>query len=197
VTETSDFNPPVLVAVDFSEDSMAALKWACRYAETTGAGLIILHVIHDLASNPGFYHPKKTAHLEPMQDVAESMMEEFLLRLRAEHPELNMPDKSDVQYVPGLPPTRIVEVSGLLQAGLIAMGSRGLTSMPHRLLGATAERVAELSKIPVVIIKSDSHGVLDKKELKRQEKRQKKDRKRLKDLLGIAPKESEKTDTNE
>lgn len=197
MSETSNSNSPLLVAVDFSEDSMAALEWACRLAETTGAPLVILHVVHDLASNPGFYHPVKTAGLQPMQEVAESMMDEFLLRLRSEHPELQILDKADLQFVPGLPPTRIIEVSSLLQASLIAIGSRGVTCLPHRLLGATAERVAELSKVPVVIIKSDSHGVLNKKELKRKDKHLKKDRKRLKHLLGIAPKVRGDTDTDE
>ena len=72
-----------------------------------------------------------------------------------------------------------------------------MTCLPHRLLGATAERVAELSNIPVVIIKSDNHGILNKKELKRKDKRLRKDRKRLKHLLGIAPKEGENTDSDE
>ena len=197
MSETSNFNSPLVVAVDFSEDSMAALKWACRLAETTSAPLVVLHVVHDLASNPGFYHPVKTAGLQPIQDVAESMMDEFLLRLRSENPELQILDKADLQFVPGLPPTRIVEVSHLLKASLIAIGSRGITSLPHRLLGATAEKVAELSKIPVVIIKSDSHGVLNKKELKRQEKHLKKDRKRLKDMLGVVSKVRGKVDTDE
>lgn len=197
MSETSNFNSPLVVAVDFSEDSMAALKWACRLAETTSAPLVILHVVHDLASNPGFYHPVKTAGLQPIQDVAESMMDEFLLRLRSDHPEIQVLDKADLQFVPGLPPTRIVEVSHLLKASLIAIGSRGMTSLPHRLLGATAEKVAELAKIPVVIIKSDSHGVFNKKELKRQEKHLKKDRKRLKDMLGVVNKVRGKVDIDE
>jgi universal stress protein A len=197
MTDTADMRSPLLVAVDFSEDSKAALEWACRFSERTGDPLVILHVVHDMASHPGFYHPHKTEGLQPMQDVAESMMDEFLVRIRTEHPELQILDKADLQFVPGLPPTRIVEVSGLLQAGLIAIGSRGMTSLPHRLLGATAERVAELSKIPVVIVKSKNHGVLDKKELNRQEKKLKKDSRRLKDLLGIAPKVSGKTAADE
>lgn len=197
MSETSNSNSPILVAVDFSEDSKAALKWACWLAEITGDPLVILHVVHDMASNPGFYHPEKTDGLQPMQEVAESMMDEFLLHLRSESPELQILDKADLQFVPGLPPTRIVEVSSLLQAKLIAIGSRGLTSLPHRLLGATAERVAELSKIPVVVIKSDNHGVLNKKELKRKDKHLKKDRKRLKHLLGIGSKETGNTDSDE
>jgi nucleotide-binding universal stress UspA family protein len=197
MTDTPNPTSPILVAVDFSEDSKAALEWACRQSQCTNAPLVILHVVHDMAAHPGFYHPKKTAGLQPMQEVAESMMDEFLDQLRTEQPDLVNLDYADPQFVPGLPPTRIVEVSGLLKASLIAMGSRGMTSLNHRLLGATAERVAELSKIPVVIVKSEDHGVLSKKERKRKEKRMKKDRKQLKNLLGIEAETPEKDENNE
>ena len=179
---------PILVPIDFSEDSKAALAWACKFADCTGAPLVLLHVIHDLASHPGFYHPKGSDHLEPMEDVAESMMEEFLAAFRAEHPDLRAPDTTSLKLVTGLPPSRIVEVAGLLKASLIALGSRGLTGMPHRLLGATAERVAELATIPVVLVKSETHGDLGKKERKRLEKTRKKERKKLKDILGLVKK---------
>lgn len=179
---------PILAAIDFSEDSKAALIWACNFAECSDAPLTVLHVVHDLASHPGFYHPEKTVRLEPMQDVAESMMEAFLAKLRSEHPGLKPLQTLNLQFVPGLPPSRIVEVAGLLKAGLIVIGSRGTTGLPHKLLGAVAERVAELAVVPVVIVKSETHGALDKKDQKRAEKRQKKDRRKLKDLLGIKKK---------
>jgi nucleotide-binding universal stress UspA family protein len=178
----------VLVAIDFSEDSKAALLWACNFAECSSAPLILLHVVHDLASNPGFYHPEKSDHLESMQDVAESMMAEFLARLKIEHPELCSIDEADLRFVPGLPPTRIVEVAGLLNSRLIVIGGRGLTSPPDKRLGSVVQRVVDLSMIPVVVIKSETHGVLKKKDKKRLEKRQKKDWKKLKELLGISNK---------
>jgi universal stress protein A len=120
----------VLVAIDFSEDSKAALLWACNFAECNSTPLILLHVVHDLASNPGFYHPEKSDHLESMQDVAESMMAEFLARLKTEHPELCSIGEADLRFVPGLPPTRIVEVASLLNSRLIVIGGRGLTRPP-------------------------------------------------------------------
>jgi len=178
----------VLVAIDFSEDSKAALLWACEFAECNSVPLILLHVVHDLASNPGFYHPKKSDHLESMQDVAESMMAQFLAQLKTDHPELCSIDEADLRFIPGLPPTRIIEVAGLLQSRMIVIGSRGLTGPSHKQLGSVAHRVVELSAIPVVVIKSETHGVLKKKERKRLEKRKKKDRKKLKDLLGISHK---------
>lgn len=183
---------PILVATDFSEDSRSALLWACDYAEGIGAQLVILHVVHDLAAHPGFYASRETEHLEPMQDVAETMMDEFLAPLRTGIPEIKALANAELKFVPGLPPSRIVEVAGLLSAGLIAIGSRGLTCLPHKLLGATSERVAELSTIPVVIVKSQQNRTLGKKEIRQKEKRLKKDRKRLKKLLGVASQEDTK-----
>jgi nucleotide-binding universal stress UspA family protein len=187
---------PILVATDFSEDSKAALLWACAFAGCTGAPLILLHVVHDLASKPGFYHPDKTSFMEPMQDVAESMMEEFLTRVRSEHPELAILSTVAVQFVPGLPPSRIVEVSGLLKASLIAMGCCGMTSHSHKRLGAVAERVAEKSVIPVVLLKSLDPNMPGKKALKKKEKRLKKDRRKLKEILGIKNKTKTEGDVN-
>jgi nucleotide-binding universal stress UspA family protein len=188
MTDKTGTTSPILAAIDFSEDSKAALVWACKYAECIGAPLVLLHVVHDLAAHPGFYQQKKTGHMQPMQEVAESMMDEFLATFRAEHPGLRSVDTANLQFVPGLPPSRIIEVAGLLKARLIAIGSRGITCMPHKLLGSDAERVVELAVIPVVVVKSEAHGTLGKKEQKRRDKKQKKDRKKLKDLLGIGQK---------
>ena len=185
---TSAVNP-ILVAIDFSEDSRAALVWACKFAEYTDAPLVVLHVVHDLASQPGFYLTKKTDPLQTMQDVAETMMNDFLSQLKAEYPEPGPLHTAAVRLVPGLPPTRIIEVAGLLKADLISIGGRGVDCPPNSKLGSVAERVVELSRIPVVVVKSEKHGVLSKKQLKRLEKRQKKDRKRLKGLLGLTAKD--------
>ncbi len=54
----------------------------------------------------------------------------------------------------GLPATRILEVAHALGAQLIVMGSRGRTGLSHLLLGSKAQRVVQLSRIPVTIVKS-------------------------------------------
>ena len=181
-----DKDQPVLVATDFSEDSKAALIWACKFAGCNHAPLILLHVVHDPVSSPGFYRKTKEDQMLPMQTVAESMMAEFLDDLESEQPGLLDRSRLDLRLVPGLPPSRIVEVAALLAAGLVVVGSRGITGLPHTLLGSTAERVVELSPVPVVVVKSGKHAKSDKKNLKRKKKRQKKDRRKLKKLLGLA-----------
>ncbi len=54
----------------------------------------------------------------------------------------------------GLPITRILEVAEEIGAQLIVMGSHGRTGLPHLLLGSKAEKVAQLSPIPVTIVKN-------------------------------------------
>jgi nucleotide-binding universal stress UspA family protein len=184
----------LLVAVDFSEDAREAVLWACRYAVSTGANLIPLHVVHDPASSPGFYRTAEKSLLKPMQSVAETMMEEFLDEIVADVPEFSFLQTLEPHFVPGLPPTRIVEAAELLQADLIVVGSRGRTGLPHRLVGSTSERVVELASMPVVVVKSDQYGKLGKKDLKLREKILKKERRKLKDLLGLSRKQTDRGD---
>jgi nucleotide-binding universal stress UspA family protein len=164
MTETSNASPrgktrkgqPVLVAIDFSEDSRAALLWAGKYAGSIDAPLVLLHVVHDPASYPGFYRQEQKEELLPMQQVAEEMMVEFLVETKQEYPGLDWLDLARTELVTGMPPGRIVEMAGLLEAGTIVIGNRGLTGLPHMLLGSVAERVVELASIPVVVVKAGS-----------------------------------------
>ncbi len=145
---------PVLCAVDFSPDSRAALRWACRQAELTGAPLTVLHVVHDPAASPGFYRYPDAQWLQPMTEVAEEMMADFLAEARRDDPDSVPLRDAETRLVPGLPPGRIVEVAEAIGAGLIVVGSRGRTGLPHILLGSVAERVAQTSEVPVVVVKT-------------------------------------------
>lgn len=158
----SDKGRPVLVAIDFSKDSKAALVWACQYCGCMDAPLVVLHVVHDPASTPGFYRTEDENHLLPMQAVAESMMVDFLDQVKSENPALtDLLDAVETRCVSGLPPTRIVEVAQLLNSSMIVIGCRGNTGLDHMLLGSVAERVVELAPCPVVVVKPDSPHSID------------------------------------
>jgi len=165
--------------------------WACRHSVSTGAELIPLHVVHDPASAPGFYRTSQELQYEPMQAVAEEMMANFLAGIATEAKELAGVTALETHTVPGLPPTRIIEVAEMLEVDLIVIGNRGRTGLPHRLVGSTSERVVELSPVPVVVVKSKHYGKMDKKALKRQKKKLKKERRKLKDILGLNKKDQE------
>ena len=166
---------PILVAIDFSDDSRAALLWACEFADCVDTRLILLHVVHDPASSPGFYRSQSPGEVQPMQDVAETFMNDFLQDMQQKYPDLAALQRAVTRLVSGLPPGRIVEAAGLLNAKLIVIGSRGMTGLDHMLLGSVAERVVELAPGPVVVVKSESGRKKKKKNRKR-----KKDKKKMK-----------------
>ena len=71
---------PILVGIDFSPFSEAALLWATEAARRLGAPVEVLHVVHDPGSAPGYYsHIKKhRKHLTCQEEAAEDMMQDFL-----------------------------------------------------------------------------------------------------------------------
>ncbi len=151
---THDASGPILAAVDFSADSERALAWAARQAELEGAELVVLHVVHDPAASPGFYRKPDESWLRPMIDAANDMMENFLAVVRSDHAELPGLASAEIRFVAGLPAGRIIEISEEAGARLIVVGSRGRTGLQAILLGSVAERVAQISTVPVVVVKA-------------------------------------------
>ena len=145
---------PILVAIDFTADSEVALLGACRYGACVGSQVIGLHVVHDPSDAPGYYNKADDDLLRPREDVAADMMEECLERVRLAHPEIAALKDLKTALVKGIPATRILETAEKRGAGMIVMGSRGRTGLPHLLLGSKAERVVQLASIPVTIVKA-------------------------------------------
>lgn len=145
---------PILVPVDFSACSEAALLLASDLAAGLGTRLVILHVVHDPLNMPGYYARlanKKT--LTRMEDVAGEMLDEFLAGVTKRHPEREALHKPELLLVKGIPVTRILQVAQKEKASLLVMGSKGLTGLRHLLLGSVAEQVVGLAKLPVTIVK--------------------------------------------
>lgn len=146
----------LLVPVDFTPFSEEALFFASELAEKLEAQLLVLHVIHDPLEAPGFYAQKgkKRKFLRSMEEAAEEMMDEFLIKIRKLHPD-NTPIKKAIPIlVVGIPVTRIVEIAEKKQAKMIIIGSHGRTGLSNLLLGSKAEQVVRLSPVPVTVVKS-------------------------------------------
>jgi nucleotide-binding universal stress UspA family protein len=145
----------LLVAVDFTPFSEKALVFASELAEKLEAQLLVLHVIHDPAEAPGFYAQKgkKKKFLQSMEEAAEVMMDKFLKKMRKAYPG-QMPIKDAIPLlVVGTPVTRILEIAKKKKVGMIIIGSHGRTGLSHLLVGSKAERVVQLSPIPVTVVK--------------------------------------------
>jgi nucleotide-binding universal stress UspA family protein len=146
----------LLVAVDFSPFSEEALIFAGGLAEKLEAQLLVLHVIHDPAEAPGFYAQKgeKKKFLKSMEEAADEMMEEFLLKMRQAYPDQISIQKAKPLLVVGTPVTRIVEVAKKKKVDMIILGSHGRTGLAHLLVGSKVQGVVHLSPIPVTVVKT-------------------------------------------
>ncbi len=149
----ADKRHPILAAIDFSPHSEAVLLWAADAARRYAVPLLVLHVVHDLAAAPGYYSTKK-GRLRRLEESAKDMMETCLRRFDKKYPEVELSRVAEPMQVIGLPVNRILEMAEKTGAGQIVIGSQGRTGLPHFLLGSKAERVVQLSPIPVTIVKS-------------------------------------------
>jgi nucleotide-binding universal stress UspA family protein len=146
---------PVLVPVDFSAHSEAALAHAAHQAERTQAPLVVLHVVHDPGEAPGYYHVKgRKKQLRRLEDVASEMFDKFMAKMIKRHPKLTAIKKSKRILVSGLPATRILEVAMKVEPRIVVMGSAGRTGLSRFLLGSKAEQLLRTCPYPVTIVKT-------------------------------------------
>jgi nucleotide-binding universal stress UspA family protein len=145
---------PVLVPVDFSSCSKAALLWAARFAGFARAPLTILHVVHETGRQTGFYrkHGARTKVLQPIERIAEDILRDFVDEVFAEAG--SRPD-TEVRtvLVTGIPATRIIEVAMQQEAGLIVMGTHGRSGLSRLAMGSVAAEVMTRAGVPVTIVK--------------------------------------------
>jgi nucleotide-binding universal stress UspA family protein len=149
-----DDKKPILVPVDFSAHSQAALLKACELADCTRQPIIILHVVHDPAEMPGYYSlvtkKKKIAHIE---DLAQEAFDTFVQDVIEQNPDIKLLQEAQTMLVVGLPVNRILEMIEATNASMVVMGSHGRTGMKHIMLGSKAEQVIRLCPVPIMIVK--------------------------------------------
>jgi len=151
---TSKKNISILVPVDFSAHSEAALLFAAECAGRMDATLNVLHVVHDPGEAPGYYLVKgRKKQLRRLEDVAKEMLDAFVHRVQQENKDLPALNKLKTILVTGLPVNRILEIAKKTNGKMIVMGSQGRTGLSHIILGSRAEQVVRLSPIPVTIVK--------------------------------------------
>ena len=144
----------ILVPVDFSAHSEAALIFASELAECLPAKLMVLHVVHDPGEMPGYYSKLvKKKRVDRIQDIAKDVFNEFMRHAISKHPNHKPIRKAENLMVIGLPVTRILQVVEKVEPLMVVMGSQGRTGLKHLFLGSKAEQVVQLCPVPVTIVK--------------------------------------------
>lgn len=151
----------ILVPVDFSEHSEAALVKASEYAQAMSASLVVLHVVHDPGEMPGYYAKLiKKKRVTRIQDMAAEAFDQFMDRVSEDNPQNESLRQADRLMVSGLPVTRILEVVDYLDPMMVVMGSQGRTGLKHLVMGSKAAQIVQLCPVPVTIVKKQDSGEL-------------------------------------
>jgi universal stress protein A len=142
----------ILVPIDFSPSSRAALEYATFLSGKLGAEMNVLHVWEP----PGYVGPDTLALLpvaagQPGWDQMRSeVMREVDLFLGKSQPR---PSKLNVRVEAGEPSDTILGTAKGVGADLIVMGTHGRTGLSRLLIGSVAEAVLRRSTCPVLTIR--------------------------------------------
>jgi universal stress protein A len=143
----------ILVPVDFSEASRAALSYARDLAQALGARLDLLHVWEI----PPYIPPEamvgvpgQTAQTlsRTAQAHAEQQMQVLATEARAAGALI---DQTKLES--GDPARTIVEVADSGGYDLIVIGTHGRTGLGHLLMGSVAEKVVRRASCPVLSVR--------------------------------------------
>lgn len=144
----------ILVPVDFSPSSRAALEYAYGLASRFGSRVVVLHVWQPpyfaspdlMIARPDAAH---TPILEWMKDESEKALAAFLDALAAPAGV-----KMERRLEPGDPWDVIRRTLGAEAFDLLVMGTHGRTGVERLLMGSVAEKVVRTSPIPVLTVRS-------------------------------------------
>lgn len=134
----------IVCGVDFSECAARAARAAAAIAQRLGTSLELVHVMEDpdaavsRANEGEFYEPLRWKIERLALDLKASSGAEVTSTLR-----------------PGVAPEVLIEVATASKATLLVISASGATGSPRLLLGSTADRVAQSSPIPVLVVRDE------------------------------------------
>ena len=139
----------ILVPIDFSAGSDAALEMATSLARDSGGSLVLVHVeIIPLSAAGGEY----------LYAMPEPPTEELLAKLDAVAvPDSHVPVER--RLLAGDPADAIVRLAQTEDVDMIVMGTHGRRGLSRLLMGSVAETVVRAAPCPVLTVKQPAHVV--------------------------------------
>jgi nucleotide-binding universal stress UspA family protein len=138
----------LLVPVDFSAQSLAALERACELAREFDADLHLLHCYE--IPTPGL-EQYRIALPDTVWERIHEAAERRLAALAERTASAGLRVTSEVSAEP--PGHAIAEAARRVRADLVVMGTHGNTGVKHLLLGSVAERTVRTAPCNVLVVK--------------------------------------------
>lgn len=138
----------ILVPVDFSKVTEAALRTAAALAGPLQAELILLHIA---APDPEFVG-YETGPASVRQAVAHQLAAEHKRLQELQHDLEGKSLRVTALLIQGYTVEKILAEAERLPADLIIMGSHGHGGLHHLLMGSVAEGVVRKAPCPVVLV---------------------------------------------
>jgi nucleotide-binding universal stress UspA family protein len=150
MTQTQPERHVVVVGIDGSAESVAALRWAGRYAAATGAALRAVRA----------WHYPTAAGLPPEGKAPQQVTGEIEQRMRNELDDAianaavpaSVQVETEIAY--GHPVQVLIDESR--KASLLAVGHRGHGGFTEMLTGSVAIHCVSHAACPVVVVRGDT-----------------------------------------
>jgi nucleotide-binding universal stress UspA family protein len=139
----------ILVAVDASEASQAALRHAREIAKPFGARLVLTNVVDvtKLLAVAGYETPYPVDAVQVLRDDAKTILAGATAECSADG------IKSTEVTSEGDAVDEILAIAKREKADLIALGTHGRSGIPRLFLGSVAEGVLRRAEVPVLIVR--------------------------------------------
>lgn len=146
----------ILVGVDASDSSVAALGQAADEARRTGATLEVAHVIAPPEAVTAFPVPPgmgrdEMPNVEAEREKAEERLGEWLDGLEVDLSDVDV----ELTVIADRRPSRAL-VERSRAADLVVVGSRGRGGFSGLLLGSVSEQVTRHAKCPVLVVRQST-----------------------------------------
>ncbi len=141
----------IFVPLDFSENSLQALRHAIELAKTSESQIIVFHSYQPPQMGGGSFTGRKKLVTLGKQE-AEDNMYKVVMRIKENEHNLDF----EHLVVDGDPMQRILFYSEKYESDLIVMGTKGASGLNEVFLGSVAGKIINDASCPVVIVPEES-----------------------------------------
>lgn len=142
----------ILVPLDFSEQSLIALRQSYNIARFSNAELLLIHVIDEDFFKTLDHIFKDQGYEDPVRDQIQLKLDRLAVEVSQ---EANIIANTTIRK--GKIYEEIVRVANEIDATFIVMGTHGAIGLKKKFLGSNAARVIKEAECPVITIKGTEH----------------------------------------